>query len=155
MSNTEDHIDLGIYEIGYSILPSVAEDKLSVVVEKIKKAIQGAGGNEIDGEDPRSIPLSYTMSKTIGARKYVADDAFFGWLKFEIEPENVNKVKVVVEKIDEVLRFLLIKTPRETSFTFAAAEKALEEAEKARAEAARAAEEPKEAPATEGEPVVE
>lgn len=110
-----------IYELGYLVLPSIPEDGLSSVVEKVKAIIAKAGGKEIDGEEPFKYELSYAMSKTIGASKYVVNDAYIGWTKFELEPAQALPVKSEVEKIDEVLRLLLIKTPRETSFTFAKA----------------------------------
>ncbi len=129
MSITEDHKELEVYEIGYSILPSVPEDNLSAVVEKIKKVLSDVGATEIDSEAPTKMPLSYEMYKTIGARKYVANEAFLGWVKFELEPSKINEVKEATEKIEEILRMLLIKAPRETSFTFEAARQALLEPE--------------------------
>ena len=64
-------------------------------------------------------PLSYSMSKTIGASRYVLSDAYLGWIKFEVEPREIQTIKTGIEKIREILRFLLIKAPRETTFTFA------------------------------------
>lgn len=116
-----------IYEIGYLILPSIPEDGLSLVVEKIKAAFMKAGGKEVDGEEPFKQELSYTMSKSIGASKYVANEAYLGWHKFELEPSQVLEVKSSLEKIDELLRFLLIKAPRESAFTFAKAKEAMRE----------------------------
>lgn len=129
MSTTEDHKELEIYEIGYSILTSVPEEKLGDVVSKIKKAVTDVGGVLLDGEEPYLEKLAYSMSKTIGARKYVADEAYIGWQKFESAPENTPSIKESLDKIDELLRFLLIKAPRETTFTFETARKARAEKE--------------------------
>ncbi len=107
-----------IYEVGYLILPSIPEDGLSAVVEKIKAAFVAAGGKEVDGEAPFKQELSYTMSKTVGASKYVANEAYVGWSKFELEPSLAPEVKASLDKIDELLRFLLIKAPRESAFTY-------------------------------------
>ena len=147
MTTTEDHKEKGIYELGYLILPSLAEDNLSDVVNAIKGIIKKTGGEEFASEDPLKIDLAYTMSKTIGARKYVVDDAYIGWVKFECEPNCIPEIQDAVQKLDEVLRFLLIKTTRETHFTFADAIKREEERERALAEAAKAAEAPEAAPA--------
>lgn len=124
MSTTEDHKELEIYEIGYSILTSVPEDKVGDVVAKIQKAVTDEGGVLLDSELPYREQLAYQMSKTVGARKYVADEAYIGWMKFESAPEKTPTIKSAVDKIEEVLRFLLIKTTRETLFTFEAARKA-------------------------------
>ncbi|MSR87730.1 MAG: hypothetical protein EXS69_00995 [Candidatus Zambryskibacteria bacterium] len=110
-----------IYELGYLILPSIPENELPSVVSKIKTLIADAGGKEIDGEEPFKYELAYTMSKTIGASRYVIDDAYIGWTKFELEPVQAVAIKSEIDKIDEVLRSLLVKVPRETGFTFAKA----------------------------------
>ncbi|OHB09654.1 MAG: hypothetical protein A3G05_00780 [Candidatus Zambryskibacteria bacterium RIFCSPLOWO2_12_FULL_45_14] len=117
-----------VYELSYLILPSIAEDALSGVIDKIKVLISEEGGKEIDSEAPFKHPLAYEMSKTIGASRYVLKDAYLGWIKFEIEPSGISAIKSGVEKLDEVLRFLITKAPRETTFTFAKAKVAVEEA---------------------------
>jgi len=120
---------LTVYELSFLILPSIPEDKVVNVVDSIRKVVINEGGVEIDGEAPFKQPLSYSMSKTIGASRYVVDDAYLGWIKFEIEPAKALAVKTGIEKISEILRFLMIKTVRETTFTFAQARKAIVETE--------------------------
>jgi ribosomal protein S6 len=110
-----------IYEIGYLLLPSISEDKLSSVTGVLREIIAQAGGVEIAAEEPFKEDLAYSMSKTIGASKYVVKDAYLGWIKFEVERAKINVIKAGVEKMDEVLRFLLVKTSRATNFTFAQA----------------------------------
>ena len=126
-----------VYELGFLILPSIAEGELVSVVGKIKAVVEKAGGVEVAGEAPFKYPLSYTMSKTVGASRYVVNDAYIGWIKFELEPSQALEVKLGVEKISEILRSLLIKAPRETTFTFEKAKALL--AEKANKEALEAA----------------
>ncbi len=121
MSTTEDHKEEQVYELGYLVLPSIPEADLSAVVSNIQKIIKKEGAKELDSEAPELIDLAYTMSKVVGARKYLADEAYIGWVKFESEPEIAPKVKTAVEAMQEVLRLLLVKAPRETTFTFAAA----------------------------------
>lgn len=138
MSTTEDHQKKQVYELGYLILPSVAEENLSEVVTRLKNIVKKAGGTELAGEDPFKMDLAYEMSKVVSARKYVVTEAYLGWTKFELEPSELALLNDEIKKVDEVLRFLLIKTPRETAFTFEAARKAIEEAEAAKAEAEKA-----------------
>ncbi|MDB5253948.1 MAG: Ribosomal protein [Parcubacteria group bacterium] len=129
MSITEDHKqEVQVYELGYLVLPSVTEDNLPTVVSKIVSVIE-KNGTRLDSEDPFLETLAYSMSKTIGARKYVVDEAYIGWMKFEAEPQHVEAIKKDVDAIEEVLRTLLIKAPRETTFTFAKAREAKEAAE--------------------------
>lgn len=131
MSTTEDHKKGGVYEVGYLVLPSVPEDNLSNVVSKIVSIIEKAGGKTLDSEAPYLEKLAYSMSKTVSARKYVVDEAYIGWMKFEAESGVVEGIKGEIEKIEEILRILLIKVPRETTFTFEAARKARAEKEEA------------------------
>ena len=119
--------EMTVYELGFLILPSIPEDKVSDIVDSIRKVITKEGGTEIDAEAPFKQDLAYSMSKTIGASHYVLTDAYLGWIKFEIERASVLIVKAGVEKIEEILRFLLVKAPRETTFTFAKARAAVEE----------------------------
>lgn len=124
-----------VYEIGYLILPSIAEDKLGAVIDKIKAVFEKAGGQPLDGEAPVKIDLSYTMSKTVGASRYVVTEAYLGWMKFEMDPSKALEAKMALDKVDELLRFLLIKAPRESAFTFAKAQALITEREAKEVEA--------------------
>lgn len=129
MSKAESNNDAKVYEIGYLVLPSIPEDKLSGVVTKLKEVVEKAGGTPLDGEDPMKTDLAYTMTKVVGASRYVVSEAYIGWMKFELEGSKAPEVKEAVDKIDEILRFLLIKAPRESAFTFEKAYKAMMEQE--------------------------
>jgi hypothetical protein len=141
MSTTDDHKGSEqVYELGYLVLPSIAEDSLPEVVSSIKKVVEKEGGKTLGGEDPFLIDLAYSMSKTVGASKYVVDTAYMGWFKFDLpavalaEAGSIHPVEGIIkaiEKMPEILRSLLVKAPRETVFTFAEARaKALEEENK-------------------------
>ena len=117
------------YEIGYLVLPSIPENDLSGIVDTMKNLVEKAGSTMLDSEAPFKQDLAYTMSKTIGASRYVVTDAYLGWFKFEGEPEKIGGINDGLGKISELLRFLLIKAPKETTFTFAKARAALEEEE--------------------------
>lgn len=120
MSTTEDRLP-EVYELGYLVLPSIPEDKLPDTVNSIKEIVKKAGGTEIDSESPIKQTLAYQMSKTVGASRYVVNDAYIGWIKFEIDGSKVETIREKVAKLDEILRSLVIKTTRETHFTFAQA----------------------------------
>lgn len=110
-----------VYELSFLILPSIPEERLADIVDSMRKAVSKEGGVEIDAEMPFKQPLAYPMSKTIGASRYVLNDAYLGWIKFEAEPDKILAIKTGVEKMEEVLRLLVVKAPRETVFTFAKA----------------------------------
>ena len=118
-----------VYELGYLVLPSIPEEGLSDVAGKTKDIITKEGGSIFAGEDPVKIDLAYTMVKTIGASRYVVNDAYIGWIKFESEPDTISAIRDDVKKMNEVLRSLVIKAPRESAFTFAQARQKLEKKE--------------------------
>ena len=126
---------LTIYEVGYLILPSIPEDKLAGVAESIKEIVAKEGGMEIDGEAPFKQPLAYSMSKTIGSSRYVVSEAYLGWIKFDLPAGKagvehpIEVVKKGIEKMEEILRFLIVKASRQTDFTFAKARADLKEME--------------------------
>lgn len=138
--NMETKEGVQVYELGYLLLPSIAEENLPAVVAKLKGAINAAGGVEIESEDPFRQDLAYSMTKVVGASRYVVKDAYIGWIKFEAEASQAPLVNDSVSKMDEVLRALLIKAPRNSEFTFAKA-KALIAEKLAKAEAERRAQE--------------
>ncbi len=128
MGNSEgERGELTVYELGFLVLPSIPEDKLPDVVDSIRKVVTKEGGAEIDAEMPFKQSLAYAMSKTIGASRYVLSDAYLGWIKFEAEKTAIPVIRAGLEKIEEILRFLLLKAPRKTTFTFAKARTAIEE----------------------------
>lgn len=128
MANSEARKEgLTVYEVGYLVLPSIPEDRLNEVVSSIRALITKVGGVEIDAEVPFKQDLAYSMSKTIGASRYVLSDAYLGWIKFDAEPASILSVKEGLEKLSEILRFLIVKAPRETTFTFAKAQALIED----------------------------
>ena len=128
-NEVKDQAERDVYETSYLVLPSVSEDNHPSIVDTIKKAFSSAGGVEVDGETPFKHPLAYPMSKTVGASKYIVNEAYVGWVKFEIESSKILEVKAEIEKIPEVLRFLIVKAPRKTDFTFAKAKALIREKE--------------------------
>jgi hypothetical protein len=52
-------------------------------------------------------------------------------MKLEVTPDTIESIKKAVDAVEEILRSLLIKVPRETTFTFAEARKARTEREEA------------------------
>jgi ribosomal protein S6 len=121
LKNTRDKEEFQVYELAYLILPSIPEDNLSETVNTIKKIITKAGGKEIDGESPHKREIAYEMRKVVGSSRYQVNEAYFGWIKFESSPIEIIKIKAEVERIEEVLRSLVTKAPRQTYFTFAEA----------------------------------
>ncbi len=115
----ENNIDdrLAVYEIGYLVAGSVAEEKVSDEAEKVKGIITKAGATIIADEMPHLEHLAYTMRvKTVSGSYEKYDKAYFGWVKFEVSSSVVEAVKKSVELMPSVLRMILLSTTKENTY---------------------------------------
>lgn len=108
---------LVVYEVGYTLLPSIATEQVSTKAEALKEAIQKTGGNIISLENPTLINLAYPMTKIIQTTRLKCATGYFGWIKFEISKEGMAGVRKVLEADNDILRYLLIKTARENTLS--------------------------------------
>lgn len=118
MTNTETSLKregVKLYEVGYLLLPTIAEEKLQLEIDGIKSVIEGAGGVFVSEGSPQTKVLTYPMEKAISGKKQKFETASFGWVKFEAEAERINEVKEKLDKLENILRYLLIITTKETT----------------------------------------
>ena len=107
-----------VYELGYHIVSTVAEENLPREVETLKAIVLKDGGSLISEGEPKLITLAYSMAKSVADVKKKFTTAYFGWLKFETKSELMTSIKKAVDANPNVLRYILIKTVREnTLFT--------------------------------------
>lgn len=107
-----------VYELGYHIVSTVAEENLPKEVETLKAVVLKDGGSLVSEGEPKLINLAYPMTKSVANIKKKFTTAYFGWLKFETKSELMPSIKKAVDENSNVLRYLLIKTVREnTMFT--------------------------------------
>ena len=104
-----------VYEIGFHILPTVAEEKLGDEVSVLRNAIEPGGGAVILEDFPKMRDLAYKMQKYIDTKKVSFTKAYFGWIKFEGESELAQELKKVADEHANILRYLIIKTIRENT----------------------------------------
>jgi len=108
---------LRIYEIGYTILPTVKEEELEKVVGAIRSGIEKAGGNFIAEGAPSATRLAYSMvarsARGEGAKKSEYDRAYFGWIKFEAKSSTVQALAHSLAQNTDVLRSIVFQTVRE------------------------------------------
>lgn len=114
MNETEKNEKL-VYEVGYHIIPTIDEMEVPSEALKIKSFIEDKGGSIISEEMPKTMVLAYEISKNIGSKKHDFNKAYFGWIKFEIEPSEIASIKNKLDSTVEVLRFIIIKTVRENT----------------------------------------
>ncbi len=108
---------MNVYEIGYLIVSSVPEEKVSSEAEAVKSIITKAGASVIAEEVPHKEHLAYSMrKKTVSGSYDKYDTAYFGWIKFEVGSNVVESVKKSIEAYPAVLRMLMISTVKENTY---------------------------------------
>ena len=104
-----------VYELGFHIVPTIAEEKVANVFGDIKALLEKNGAVFISEEYPKMRPLAYTMFKNEAGKNEKFNFSYFGWVKYELPKEATAEVKEKLEKNKEILRFLVIKTVRENT----------------------------------------
>ena len=115
IQNNAEGADGRIYELGYLLVPAISEEDVPVVYNNLKDLVVNLGGEIISDETPKMISLAYTMSKVTQNVRNKFDTAFFGWVKFEINPEKVLELKKKLDIDLNFIRFLILKTVRENT----------------------------------------
>ena len=119
MKEKEDNLDeIQVYEVGFHILPTVPEEKVQEELSLIEDVISKNGGSIIAQDFPKMRTLAYDVAKTVDTKRLSFNKAYFGWIKFEIGKENIAKIKNALDTNLNILRFIIIKTVRETPYTF-------------------------------------
>ncbi len=104
-----------VYELSYILASNISNDDLASEVAFIQDLVSKNGGDYISGENPVMIDLAYPMLKTTPTFRGKFTKGYFGWMKFEIEPESLSEIKKTLDLSSKVVRFLLVKTIRENT----------------------------------------
>lgn len=106
-----------VYELGYLVMPTVDEGNLSTERDALVALITRHNGIVIDEGNPVLIDLAYSIDKMIKNKKNTFTQGYFGWIKFDAAPGDVEALTAEVEKQDSLIRFLMVKTVRENTLT--------------------------------------
>jgi len=105
-----------IYEVGYHVLSSVAEELLPAEIEKVKGFLAKEKAIIISEEAPKLRPLAYPIKKAFGGSYKVFDKAYFGFIKFELgEDADIRNIDLAMKNDEAILRYIVIKTVRENT----------------------------------------
>ena len=113
--NNEVETNSRIYEVGYLLASTLSDEEVPVKYGNLKDLIVSLGGEIISDEMPKMISLAYLMSKVTQNVRNKFDSAYFGWVKFEINPEKVLELKKKLDVDSNFVRFLILKTVRENT----------------------------------------
>lgn len=113
----KEEAGLTVYEVGYIMVPTIAEENLGGEVTSFKDTLSGMGATFISDEYPKMIELAYEMSRSIQNKKQKFSYGYFGWVKFECTTESAKAIKDMLDKNEKLVRYLFIKTVRESTMS--------------------------------------
>jgi len=105
----------GVYEIGFLLVPTIAEETVPAEFQDIKSMLERHGSAFISEDFPKIRQLAYQMTTSTESKKTKFDQGYFGWVKFEAPSENILKIKTELDHNPHVIRSLLISTVRENT----------------------------------------
>lgn len=114
MSNTTTRL----YEFGFILVPTIPESEVPQKVEALKALFTSAGGTISSEGTPEFIDLAYSMEKTVGSKKSIYSQGYFGFIKFETTPDTLEVIKKALDAEAELVRYLLIKTEEGNTISF-------------------------------------
>lgn len=97
------------YELAFHILPTVVEGEVPTIVNKLKGLVTAHGGTITGEEAPQRFDLAYEIVKYLEGKNRKFSSAYFGWIRFSSDPEQVPALTEEVTATKELLRYLLIK----------------------------------------------
>jgi ribosomal protein S6 len=118
MDDTNDGLKkIGVYEIGFLLVPTIAEETVPAEFQDIKSMLEKHGGAFISEDFPKIRQLAYQMTTSTESKKSKFDQGYFGWVKFEAPADNIVKIKAELDHNPHVIRSLLISTVRENTMS--------------------------------------
>lgn len=113
----EQEVRLGVYEVGYLMVPTIAEENLGEEVTSFKDMFVEKGAVFISDEYPKLMELAYEMTRSILNKKQKFSYGYFGWVKFECTTSIAKEIKDLLDKNEKLVRYLMIKTVRENTMS--------------------------------------
>lgn len=101
-----------IYEVGFHLVPTIAEDGVGAAVEKVRKLI-GDDAEFISEGYPTKVNLAYVIERATQGKREKYGEAWFGWIKFATTRNKLPAIEAGLNASREVLRSLIIETVRE------------------------------------------
>lgn len=103
--------DTPVYELGFHLVPTVQDDGVAAVTEKVRAIL---GDAEIISEEvPARMTLAYVIERSVQGKREKYAESYFGCIKFAMERGELSAVQTALRGTPEVLRFLIIETVRE------------------------------------------
>ena len=99
-----------LYELGFHINPTLAEDKADAVFSKIKGVITSNKGEIVKEGALKNLKFAYMIIKKIDGVNERFTNGYFGWVKFNAESPVIEKIKKSMDDNVSVIRYIFVKT---------------------------------------------
>ncbi len=114
----ETEIDSRVYETAILILDSMSESEALDKYNAIKQSIADLGASFISEELPYLRGLSYEMIRIIKNQNVRFNQAYFTWVKYNLEPSQVAILNKKLGLDEEIIRYMTVSTVAEnTTYT--------------------------------------
>ncbi len=99
-----------LYEIGFHVVPTVEESKVTDVVNALKAEISKVGGELVSEEAPQKMVLSYVIERATSGKREKYTESYFGWLRFVVEERSgISAVETHLRADKNILRYLFVQ----------------------------------------------
>lgn len=111
----ETMIDPRVYETAYIFVANLTDEEAAAKAETLKKAIAAQGGSFISEEAPYMRELAYEMVRVIKNVNTRFNEGYFGWVKFEMDPSQVNEFDRKLSLDEDIVRFITVKADKDVN----------------------------------------
>jgi len=118
-----NEIERRVYELGYLAVSTLTEAQLTAAVDSVRATITEQGGSIINEDAPKELVLAYTMYTRAQEKNIPHEKAFFGSLKFEVDPAVAEALRGALPGNANFIRTLLYTTVSEDTRAKIAPEK--------------------------------
>jgi len=101
--------DVVMYELAYHILPTVTEGEVDTVTQELKSLLSHHGARITDEEGAARFELAYEIEKYLEGRYRRFASAYFGWIRFAMEPSQIAPLNAELAANKKVLRHLMVR----------------------------------------------
>lgn len=108
MANIDTNENTSVYEIGYLLAPTIPEDEVGEVEDKLHQKITDHGGDVVASQSPEMRELSYEIEVSSEGEQRQFSRGQFGWVQFTLATDSVEEVESTFIKENDVIRHLLI-----------------------------------------------
>jgi len=109
---SDQNIEEQVYELSFIFDNKLTEAAAGEKLEAIKELIASQDGGFISEEVPYKRELAYEMTRVQHNMNVRFEAGYFGWVKFEISPENISHIDKALKLDEEIVRFMIIKAER-------------------------------------------